>query len=112
MPFRSTASSSSVIALAVAVEENQDSLFQSLARLKSATHLMILLMRLWQKLNAEQTAGGHTGTGLGRNSGCYHCPSVENLPVKEFQGAGFEPQQTTEHNQRHEQVEETYHLAL
>ncbi|XP_060051796.1 protein PTHB1 isoform X2 [Erinaceus europaeus] len=45
-----------VIALADAVEENQDSLFQSFARLKSATHLVILLIGLWQKLSADQIA--------------------------------------------------------
>ncbi|XP_036897057.1 protein PTHB1 isoform X1 [Sturnira hondurensis] len=45
-----------IIALADAIEENQDSLFQSLTRLKSATHLMILLIGLWQKLSADQVA--------------------------------------------------------
>lgn len=45
-----------VIALADAVEENQDRLLQSFAGLKSATHLLILLIRLWQRLNADQTA--------------------------------------------------------
>ncbi|XP_031201486.1 protein PTHB1 isoform X1 [Mastomys coucha] len=45
-----------VIALADAVEENQDRLLQSFAGLKSATHLLILLMRLWQRLSADQTA--------------------------------------------------------
>ncbi|XP_069318426.1 protein PTHB1 isoform X6 [Eulemur rufifrons] len=45
-----------VIALADALEENQDNLFQSFTRLKSATHLMILLIGLWQKLSADQTA--------------------------------------------------------
>ncbi|KAL1781633.1 PTHB1 isoform X1 [Sigmodon hispidus] len=45
-----------VIALADAVEENQDRLWQSFASLRSATHLLILLVRLWQKLSADQTA--------------------------------------------------------
>nr|XP_045363832.1 protein PTHB1 isoform X3 [Camelus bactrianus] len=45
-----------VIALADAVEENQDNLFQSFTRLKSATHLVILLIGLWQKLSADQMA--------------------------------------------------------
>ncbi|XP_058152772.1 protein PTHB1 isoform X1 [Dasypus novemcinctus] len=45
-----------VIALADAVEENQDNLFQSFTRLKSATHLLILLIGLWQKLSADQIA--------------------------------------------------------
>ncbi|XP_048195445.1 protein PTHB1 isoform X4 [Perognathus longimembris pacificus] len=45
-----------VIALADTVEENQDNLLQSFARLKSATHLVILLIGLWQKLSAEQIA--------------------------------------------------------
>ncbi|KAL0619152.1 Protein PTHB1, partial [Plecturocebus cupreus] len=45
-----------VIALADAVEENQSSLFQSFTRLKSATHLVILLIGLWQKLSADQIA--------------------------------------------------------
>uniref|UniRef100_A0A2K5VT69 Bardet-Biedl syndrome 9 n=1 Tax=Macaca fascicularis TaxID=9541 RepID=A0A2K5VT69_MACFA len=45
-----------VIALADAVEENQGNLFQSFTRLKSATHLVILLIGLWQKLSADQVA--------------------------------------------------------
>ncbi|XP_076976209.1 protein PTHB1 isoform X3 [Tamandua tetradactyla] len=45
-----------VIALADAVEENQDNLFQSFTRLKSATHLVILLIGLWQNLSADQIA--------------------------------------------------------
>ncbi|XP_004647880.1 protein PTHB1, partial [Octodon degus] len=45
-----------VIALAEAVEENQANVFQAFARLKSATHLMILLIGLWQKLSADQVA--------------------------------------------------------
>ncbi|XP_012890621.1 PREDICTED: protein PTHB1 isoform X1 [Dipodomys ordii] len=45
-----------VIALADTIEENQDNLLQSFARLKSATHLVILLIGLWQKLSAEQIA--------------------------------------------------------
>ncbi|XP_073921416.1 protein PTHB1 isoform X4 [Castor canadensis] len=45
-----------VIALADAIEENQDNLFQSFTRLKSATHLVILLIGLWQKLSVDQIA--------------------------------------------------------
>lgn len=45
-----------VIALAEALEENQANLLQSFARLKSATHLVILLVGLWQKLSADQVA--------------------------------------------------------
>lgn len=45
-----------VMALADAVEENQERLLQSSAGLRSATHLLILLVRLWQKLSADQTA--------------------------------------------------------
>ncbi|XP_032766125.1 protein PTHB1-like [Rattus rattus] len=45
-----------VIALADSVQENQDRLLQSFAGLKSATHLLILLIRLWQRLSADQTA--------------------------------------------------------
>ncbi|XP_012924987.2 protein PTHB1-like, partial [Heterocephalus glaber] len=47
-------SSPQVIALAEAAEENQANLLQSFTRLKSATHLVILLIGLWQKLNADQ----------------------------------------------------------
>ncbi|KAM6157162.1 LOW QUALITY PROTEIN: protein PTHB1 [Erethizon dorsatum] len=45
-----------VIALAEAVEENQANLFQAFTRLKSATHLVILLIGLWQKLSPDQVA--------------------------------------------------------
>ncbi|XP_008049390.1 protein PTHB1 isoform X3 [Carlito syrichta] len=45
-----------VIALADAVKKNQGDLFQSFTRLKSATHLVILLIGLWQKLSADQIA--------------------------------------------------------
>uniref|UniRef100_A0A4X2JV89 Bardet-Biedl syndrome 9 n=1 Tax=Vombatus ursinus TaxID=29139 RepID=A0A4X2JV89_VOMUR len=45
-----------VIALADAAEENHSNLLQSFARLKSATHLVIMLIGLWQKLSADQTA--------------------------------------------------------
>lgn len=38
------------------MEENQANLFQAFARLKSATHLVILLIGLWQKLSADQVA--------------------------------------------------------
>lgn len=45
-----------VMALADAVEESRDRLLQSSAGLRSATHLLILLLRLWQKLSTDQTA--------------------------------------------------------
>ncbi|NXI62672.1 PTHB1 protein, partial [Anseranas semipalmata] len=45
-----------VIALADAAEENQANMFQAFTKLKSATHLVIMLVSLWQKLNADQVA--------------------------------------------------------
>nr|XP_020824725.1 protein PTHB1 isoform X3 [Phascolarctos cinereus] len=45
-----------VIALADAAEENHSNLLQSFTRLKSATHLVIMLIGLWQKLSSDQTA--------------------------------------------------------
>ncbi|XP_043835168.1 protein PTHB1 isoform X1 [Dromiciops gliroides] len=45
-----------VIALADASEENHSYLLQSFTRLKSATHLVIMLIGLWQKLSADQMA--------------------------------------------------------
>ncbi|XP_062394267.1 protein PTHB1 [Sardina pilchardus] len=45
-----------VIALADAAEENRANLHQAFARLRSATHLVILLVSLWQGLGADQTA--------------------------------------------------------
>ncbi|XP_045434604.1 protein PTHB1 isoform X4 [Pipistrellus kuhlii] len=45
-----------VMALADAVEENQASLLQAFSRLRSATHLLLLLVGLWQKLSADQVA--------------------------------------------------------
>uniref|UniRef100_A0A8C3KZ86 Bardet-Biedl syndrome 9 n=1 Tax=Chrysolophus pictus TaxID=9089 RepID=A0A8C3KZ86_CHRPC len=45
-----------VIALADAAEENQANVFQAFTKLKSATHLVIMLIGLWQKLNADQVA--------------------------------------------------------
>ncbi|NXV52178.1 PTHB1 protein, partial [Uria aalge] len=45
-----------VIALADAAEENQANVFQAFAKLKSATHLMIMLISLWQKLSTDQVA--------------------------------------------------------
>ncbi|MBN3305537.1 PTHB1 protein, partial [Amia calva] len=44
-----------VIALADAAEENRTALCQAFTRLRSATHLIILLTRLWQGLGKEQT---------------------------------------------------------
>ncbi|XP_040445439.1 protein PTHB1 isoform X2 [Falco naumanni] len=45
-----------VIALADAAEENQANVFQAFTKLKSATHLVIMLISLWQKLSADQVA--------------------------------------------------------
>ncbi|XP_053117596.1 protein PTHB1 isoform X9 [Hemicordylus capensis] len=45
-----------VIALADAAKENQANMFQVFTKLKSATQLVILLISLWQKLNADQVA--------------------------------------------------------
>ncbi|XP_072454967.1 protein PTHB1 isoform X2 [Notamacropus eugenii] len=45
-----------VIALADAAEENHCNLLQSFTRLKSATHLLIMLIGLWQKLSTDQIA--------------------------------------------------------
>ncbi|XP_055660111.1 protein PTHB1 isoform X5 [Falco peregrinus] len=45
-----------VIALADAAEENQANMFQAFTKLKSATHLVIMLISLWQKLSADQVA--------------------------------------------------------
>lgn len=45
-----------VIALADAAEENQANMFQAFTKLKSATHLMIMLISLWQKLSTDQVA--------------------------------------------------------
>ncbi|XP_062425527.1 protein PTHB1 isoform X2 [Rhea pennata] len=45
-----------VIALADAAEENQANLFQAFTKLKSATHLVVMLISLWQKLSTDQVA--------------------------------------------------------
>ncbi|KYO43240.1 protein PTHB1 isoform A [Alligator mississippiensis] len=45
-----------VIALADAAEENQANMFQAFVKLKSATHLVIMLISLWQKLSPDQVA--------------------------------------------------------
>uniref|UniRef100_A0A672RFV6 Bardet-Biedl syndrome 9 n=1 Tax=Sinocyclocheilus grahami TaxID=75366 RepID=A0A672RFV6_SINGR len=45
-----------VIALADAAEDNRERLIQAFTRLRSATHLLILLLSLWQGLGSEQTA--------------------------------------------------------
>lgn len=45
-----------VIALADAAVENQANIFQAFTKLKSATHLVIMLISLWQKLSADQVA--------------------------------------------------------
>lgn len=44
-----------VIALADAAEDTRERLIQAFVRLQSATHLLILLLSLWQGLNSEQT---------------------------------------------------------
>ncbi|XP_043972015.1 protein PTHB1 isoform X1 [Gambusia affinis] len=45
-----------VIALAEAAEENRALLEQAFVRLRSATHLLVLLLSLWQGLTPDQTA--------------------------------------------------------
>ncbi|XP_025924358.1 protein PTHB1 isoform X4 [Apteryx rowi] len=45
-----------VIALADAAEENQANVFQAFTKLKSATHLVVMLISLWQKLSTDQVA--------------------------------------------------------
>ncbi|NWJ06673.1 PTHB1 protein, partial [Crypturellus undulatus] len=45
-----------VIALADAAEENQANVFQAFMKLQSATHLVVMLISLWQKLSADQIA--------------------------------------------------------
>ncbi|KAM9439745.1 protein PTHB1 isoform 1-T1 [Clarias gariepinus] len=45
-----------VMALADAAEENRACLVQAFSRLRSATHLLILLVSLWQGLGSDQTA--------------------------------------------------------
>lgn len=45
-----------VIALADAAEENRACLVQAFSKLRSATHLLILLVSLWQGLGIDQTA--------------------------------------------------------
>ncbi|MEQ2184551.1 hypothetical protein GOODEAATRI_009170 [Goodea atripinnis] len=45
-----------VIALAEAAEENRALLEQAFVRLRSSTHLLVLLLSLWQGLTPDQTA--------------------------------------------------------
>lgn len=45
-----------VIALAEAAEENRVLLEQAFVRLRSSTHLLVLLLSLWQGLTPDQTA--------------------------------------------------------
>ncbi|XP_025956556.2 protein PTHB1 isoform X2 [Dromaius novaehollandiae] len=45
-----------VIALADGAEENQANVFQAFTKLKSATHLVVMLISLWQKLSTDQVA--------------------------------------------------------
>ncbi|NXX82031.1 PTHB1 protein, partial [Urocolius indicus] len=45
-----------VIALADAAEENEANMFQAFTKLKSATHLVIMLISLWQKLSPDQVS--------------------------------------------------------
>ncbi|XP_040900630.1 protein PTHB1 [Toxotes jaculatrix] len=47
---------SQVMALAEAAEENRALLEEAFVRLRSATHLLVLLMSLWQGLTPDQTA--------------------------------------------------------
>lgn len=44
-----------VLALADAAEENRACSVQAFSRLRSATHLLILLVSLWQGLGSDQT---------------------------------------------------------
>ena len=44
------------MALAEAAEENRALLEEAFVRLRSATHLLVLLMSLWQGLTPDQTA--------------------------------------------------------
>lgn len=45
-----------VMALAEAAEENQVQLEEAFVRLRSSTHLLVLLLSLWQGLTPDQTA--------------------------------------------------------
>ncbi|XP_057195745.1 protein PTHB1 [Triplophysa rosa] len=45
-----------VIALADAADDNRECLIQAFARLRSASHLLILLLSLWRGLSSEQAA--------------------------------------------------------
>lgn len=45
-----------VMALAEAAEENRALLDEAFVRLRSATHLLVLLLSLWQGLTPDQTA--------------------------------------------------------
>lgn len=45
-----------VMALAEAAEENRAQLEEAFVRLRSATHLLVLLLSLWQGLTPDQTA--------------------------------------------------------
>lgn len=45
-----------LMALAEAAEENRACLIRAFSRLRSATHLLILLLSLWQGLGSDQTA--------------------------------------------------------
>lgn len=45
-----------VIALAEAAEENRALLDEAFVHLRSATHLLVLLLSLWQGLTPDQTA--------------------------------------------------------
>ncbi|RLW11425.1 hypothetical protein DV515_00001768 [Chloebia gouldiae] len=56
VPGRDDVGGHKVIALADAAEENQANMFQAFAKLKSATHLVIMLISLWQKLSTDQIA--------------------------------------------------------
>uniref|UniRef100_A0A665T7F7 Bardet-Biedl syndrome 9 n=2 Tax=Echeneis naucrates TaxID=173247 RepID=A0A665T7F7_ECHNA len=47
---------SQVMALAEAAEENRAQLEEAFVRLRSATHLLVLLLSLWQGLTPDQTA--------------------------------------------------------
>uniref|UniRef100_A0A8C3BB44 Bardet-Biedl syndrome 9 n=1 Tax=Cairina moschata TaxID=8855 RepID=A0A8C3BB44_CAIMO len=70
-----------VIALADAAEENQANMFQAFTKLKSATHLVIMLISLWQKLNADQIAIMEAAfLPLAEDTQeLFHCPGCGNV---------------------------------
>ncbi|KAE8289292.1 Protein PTHB1 Bardet-Biedl syndrome 9 protein-like protein [Larimichthys crocea] len=91
---------SQVMSLAEAAEENRALLEEAFVRLRSATHLLVLLLSLWQGLTPDQTAIleatllpllQHTAAGLGGELRCRRVPPPTDLPVTEPQGPGHIP---------------------